>query len=117
MCLVAQRDVGSMSLCAGVEEAGWCWGSEFALFTHLFCARLPLCVVVLHLHREVRLNRALHLCRLSLSGACRFLGCLIRGRARSDRRLCCVCVYVHRYEQRLPGVTVKRVLLCFLAVG
>ena len=44
-------------------------------------------------------------------------GCLIRGRARSDRRLCCVCVYVQRYEQRLPGVTVKRVLLCFLAVG
>ena len=43
--------------------------------------------------------------------------CLIRGRARSDRRLCCVCVYVQRYEQRLPGVTVKRVLLCFLAVG
>ena len=42
---------------------------------------------------------------------------LIRGRARSDRRLCCVCVYVQRYEQRLPGVTVKRVLLCFLAVG
>ena len=43
--------------------------------------------------------------------------CLIRGRARSDRRLCCVCLYVHCCEQRLPGVTVKRVLLCFLAVG
>ena len=31
--------------------------------------------------------------------------------------LLCVCVYVQRYEQRLPGVTVKRVLLFFLAVG
>jgi hypothetical protein len=30
---------------------------------------------------------------------------------------CCVCVCVQRYEQRLPGVTVKRVLLFFLAVG
>jgi hypothetical protein len=29
----------------------------------------------------------------------------------------CVCVCVQRYKQRLPGVTVKRVLLFFLAVG
>ena len=36
---------------------------------------------------------------------------------RQTSEVCCVCVYVQRYEQRLPGVTVKRVLLCFLAVG